>query len=161
MSEAVIRDAVAADFDIMAVALTYAADWNGERPVSPAEALTRADLAKYLGGWPRRGDVGVIADVGGRGAGAAWARLLSADDPGYGWVADDIPELTMGVEPAMRGRGIGSDLLETLIDRLRAVVPALSLSVEDGNAGARAVYERAGFVPVGRVGGSDTMLLRF
>lgn len=34
----------------------------------------------------------------------------------------------------------------------------MSLSVEDGNAAARGLYERHGFVVVGRNGGSDTML---
>ena len=35
----------------------------------------------------------------------------------------------------------------------------LSLSVEDGNDRARALYESYGFVVVGREGNSDTMLL--
>jgi ribosomal protein S18 acetylase RimI-like enzyme len=34
----------------------------------------------------------------------------------------------------------------------------VSLSVEDGNAAARALYEHYGFRVVGRTGGSDTML---
>jgi len=37
-------------------------------------------------------------------------------------------------------------------------IPAISLSVEDGNR-ARALYERLGFRTVGRNGGSDTLLL--
>lgn len=38
-------------------------------------------------------------------------------------------------------------------------IPAISLSVEDGNR-ARALYERLGFRRVGRNGGSDTLLLK-
>lgn len=37
-------------------------------------------------------------------------------------------------------------------------IPAISLSVEDGNR-ARALYERLGFRKIGRNGGSDTLLL--
>jgi ribosomal protein S18 acetylase RimI-like enzyme len=37
----------------------------------------------------------------------------------------------------------------------------VSLSVEDGNDRARALYESLGFVPVGREGGSDVLLLRW
>ena len=36
----------------------------------------------------------------------------------------------------------------------------MSLSVEDGNTGARMLYERVGFRTVGRNGDSDTLLVR-
>jgi GNAT superfamily N-acetyltransferase len=157
----VIRDAEAPDLRPLSVALAHAADWNGNAPLSPGEAMLRPDLAKYLSGWPWPDDLGVIASIDGRDAGAAWARRLTSASPGYGWVSDDIPELTIGVDPERRRLGIGRALLDALILRVRATAPALSLSVEDGNIGARALYAKAGFVVVGRVGGSDTMLLEF
>jgi GNAT superfamily N-acetyltransferase len=157
----VIRDAEARDLRTLSVALAHAADWNGRSPISPGEALLRPDLAVYLNGWPWPDDIGVVASVDGRDVGAAWARTLTSAAPGYGWVSDDIPELTMGVDPGSRSRGVGRALLDALILRVRATAPALSLSVEDGNTPARALYERAGFEVVGRVGDSDTMLLRF
>ena len=160
-TDMVIRDAEALDLRSLSVALAHAADWNGMSALSPGEAMLRPDLAKYLSGWPWPDDIGVVASLDGRDVGAAWARTLTSASPGYGWVSDDIPELTMGVDPAVRGRGIGRALLDALIMRVRAVGPALSLSVEDGNTAARALYERAGFTVVGRSGDSDTMLLRF
>jgi GNAT superfamily N-acetyltransferase len=159
--DVVIRDAEALDLRPLSVALAHAADWNGVTGLSPSEALRRPDLAVYLSGWPWPDDIGVVASIDGRDVGAAWARTLTSASPGYGWVSDDIPELTMGVTPAVRGTGVGRALLEAVILRVRATAPALSLSVEDGNAPARALYERAGFVTVGRVGNSDTMLLTF
>jgi ribosomal protein S18 acetylase RimI-like enzyme len=161
LTDLVIRDAEALDLRSLSVALAYAADWNGVAPLSPGEAMLRPDLQKYLGDWPWPTDLGVIASIDGRDVGAAWARRLTHDDPGFGWVSDDIPELTIGVDPAMRGRGIGRALLDALTLRVGATAPGLSLSVEDGNAAARALYEDAGFAVVGRVGDSDTMLLRF
>ena len=157
----VIRDADALDLRALSVALAHAANCNGNAPLSPGEAMLRPDLARYLSGWPWPDDLGVVASIDGRDVGAAWVRMLSSAAPGYGWVSDDIPELTLGVDPAERGKGIGRALLDALILRVRAVAPAVSLSVEDGNAAARALYESAGFVTVGRVGGSDTMLLEF
>jgi hypothetical protein len=38
------------------------------------------------------------ATAGGH-AGAAWCRLLSGADRGYGYVADDIPEVALAVSP--------------------------------------------------------------
>jgi ribosomal protein S18 acetylase RimI-like enzyme len=50
-------------------------------------------------------------------------------------------------------------LLSTVIDQARhRGLRAISLSVEDGNR-ARALYARAGFLPIGRNGRSDTLLL--
>jgi ribosomal protein S18 acetylase RimI-like enzyme len=160
-TDIVIRDAEALDLRSLSVALAYAADWRGTEQMSPGEAMLRPDLAKYLGGFPWPDDLGVLAAVDGRDVGAAWARKLSSAAPGYGWVSDDIPELTIGVDPVARGRGVGHALLDALILRVRAAAPALSLSVEDGNTAARKLYESAGFVVVGRVGDADTMLLTF
>ncbi len=66
----------------------------------------------------------------------------------------------MGVLPAWRGRGVGSDLLDALIVAARdAGSVTLSLSVEPDNS-ARRLYERFDFHQVGEVDGSLTMLLR-
>lgn len=72
------------------------------------------------------------------------------------------PELGMGVARTHRGHGVGRVLLERTI---RAAadrgLQGLSLSVEDENERARALYVSNGFVIAGRVGKSDTMILRF
>ena len=113
---------------------------------------------RYVEGFGRAGDAGVIAEEEGELAGAAWYRLLPAADAGYGYVADDVPELTIGVAAGYRGRGVAGELLE----RLKATAAAeglrgLSLSVEPDNHALR-IYERAGFEPAGRSGGSVTLL---
>ena len=113
---------------------------------------------RYVEGFGRAGDGGVIAEEDGVLAGAAWYRLLPESDAGYGYVADDVPELTIGVAAPFRGRGVAGELLE----RLKAMAAAdglrgLSLSVEPDNH-ARRIYERAGFEPAGGSGGSDTLV---
>ena len=96
----------------------------------------------------------------GRPVGAVWARLFSEADPGYGFVWDTVPELSMGVLPGQRGSGAGTALLAAVAVQARKLgFDALSLSVEDSNP-ARHLYERGGFSKVDRTGGSDTMLLR-
>jgi GNAT superfamily N-acetyltransferase len=158
-----IRPATASEHDVRALrdALYEAATWRGgdDRP-APAVLLREPSSARYLAGWPRAGDVGVVAEDGsGRALGAAWYRLFSAHDRGYGFVDEATPELAIGVRPDARGRGVGTALLEALIAHARqAGVGALSLSVEEGNPATR-LYERLGFVRVGRTGSAWTMLL--
>jgi len=123
--------------------------------------LDRPEFAHYWRGFDPARDHGVVAVDGDGPVGVAWARFLPEDDPGYGFVAADVPELTIAVEARGRGRGVGGALLARLLDAGRAAGwPGVSLSVEDGNTGARMLYERAGFRTVGRNGDSDTLLVR-
>jgi DNA-binding MarR family transcriptional regulator/GNAT superfamily N-acetyltransferase len=146
------------DGAVLRAATLDAMNWDGPR-FTDAD-LDRPEFAHYHAGYDEARDRGVVAVDEQGPVGAAWARFLPPDDPGYGFVAADVPELTIAVDARARGRGVGSELLT----RLRAEACAagwrgISLSVEDGNAGARALYERAGYRVVGRNGDSDTMLL--
>ena len=103
-------------------------------------------VSRYVRGWGRPGDTAVIALDGGFPVGAAWFRLFSADEPGYGFVDERTPELAIAVVPSQRGHGIGEQLLARAASSARgeAGYGALSLSVEPGNP-ARKLYERHGF----------------
>lgn len=141
--------------------LVAAAFWRPDGPNgSVAEVLSQPELAHYVVGWPRPGDLGVIALDEQQSVGAAWVRLLPESDPGYGFVDAATPELSMGVLQAWRGRGVGSHLLDALITAAREHgLPSLSLSVERDNY-ARRLYERVGFRQVDEVSGALTMLLQ-
>jgi GNAT superfamily N-acetyltransferase len=96
----------------------------------------------------------------GRPGGAAWWRFFSEQDRGYGFVDEATPEVSIAVVAEARSHGFGTRLLEALIeDARRGGLPALSLSVESDNP-AVAMYQRLGFVTVGRVDDSVTMVLR-
>jgi ribosomal protein S18 acetylase RimI-like enzyme len=113
-------------------------------------AFAIPSVRKYLDGWGRPGDEGVVAfDADGRRLGAAWSRLFPAEDAGYGFVAPDVPELSIGVAAHARGRGVGRALLDALLATAREQgYRAVSLSVDRQNP-ARRLYERAGFHDVG------------
>ena len=142
--------------------LALAADWRPGTAVRTG-AAARADpaLGRYVLGWPGARDRGVVAETaGGTGIGAAWWRLLPADRPGYGFVSAEVPELSVGVLPEHRGRGIGTALLGALLaTAVDDGVAGLSLSVERDNPAA-SLYGRLGFVEVESGGGAATMLLR-
>ena len=59
----------------------------------------------------------MAVDVNRGPVGSAWLRLWSADEAGYSYVDPATPELCMAVCPEWRGRGVGTRLLEDLLQR--------------------------------------------
>ncbi len=158
--QVLLREATAEDLPALIDAVFHAVNWQGTVRRTLQAVFADPQLSHYVTGWPRPDDFGVVAVAGAATVGAAWCRTFPATDPGYGFVADDVPEVSLGVMPEWRGCGIGTALLDDLIARARIRhLAAVSLSVEDGNR-ARNLYQRAGFSVVGRAGASDVMLLR-
>jgi GNAT superfamily N-acetyltransferase len=111
---------------------------------------------RYVQNWGRRGDAGVIAFAGPNVFGAAWYRLFPASAPGFGFVDEETPELTVAVVPSHRGHGTGRELLEALLERARTDGYArVSLSAEPGQTG---FYEQHGFRELRREDGTVTMV---
>jgi GNAT superfamily N-acetyltransferase len=139
--------------------LVEAAYPNGTR--APTDAHADAHLIRYLEGWGRTGDVGLVAWDGSMRVGAAWTRLFTPDRAGYGFVDAATPELTVAVVGSHRGRGLGRALVAGMLD-LAAVDghERVSLSVDDRrNQVALGLYRSFGFTEVGRdEGGSLTMV---
>lgn len=124
-------------------------------PPPPRSVIDHPDLSRYVRGFGRRkGDVGLIAETpAGDLIGAAWVRRLPSDEPGYGFVDEETPELSMAVVAGWRGSGVGTALLTRLLDS----TPRCSLSVDDRNR-AVSLYARFGFDVVSSNGHSLTML---
>jgi [ribosomal protein S18]-alanine N-acetyltransferase len=115
-------------------------------------------LERYVEGWGRRGDTALVAIDDFRPVGAAWYRLFENDEPGYGFVDEETPELTIAVVPSRRGRGLGQELLHALLERARSAgYDRVSLSVEPDNP-ALHLYEENGFAKAGERGGAWVML---
>ena len=155
-----IRGATADDGAFMTDMLIEAVNWSTEwKKQSRRRVLSTHRTAHYIVGWPRATDLGVIAEAGREPIGAAWLRLLSADDPGYGFVAVGVPELTIGVVLKWRGRGVGRALLRAIAEHARSAgVRQISLSVERKNF-AQKLYLSEGYQIVDSTGrDSDTMV---
>jgi GNAT superfamily N-acetyltransferase len=129
-------------------AAAMSAEW---RAAGRDTVMALPQLRRYFVGMGRPGDGGVVA-VAGDGArlGVAWYRLFPPEDPGFGFVAPDVPELGIGVVAEARGQGIGGALLDALLALAREQgFRALSLAVDRQNPAARRLYERKGFRDAG------------
>lgn len=158
MEDVQCRPAGGEDFPFLATMLGEAAVWRPDKPTPTAEqVMDDPRYAMYLTGWPRQGDYGLIAEQDGP-VGAAWYRTYTESNHGYGFIAEDVPELSIAVIASRRHEGIGRRLL---IDLIEASVAqgylAMSLSVAEDNP-ARRLYESTGFVPVEKHGRSWTMV---
>lgn len=143
-----MRSARATDVEFLLDMTMEAVNWQPKRRLTRRQVSGDPRLAHYSSGYPRPGDLGVVAVHDNQPIGAAWLRCFDAADPGYGYVADDVPELTVAVVPLRRGRGVGRALLTELLRRAAAAgVGRVSLHVEDGNR-ARDLYTSLGFRPV-------------
>lgn len=147
----VLRDAAPDDRSFLEAMLVEAVNWDARRVRLDRDAILREpQLAHYIEGWKRPGDLGILAELVDKPVGAAWLRILGVDDPGYGFIDERTPEVSIGVAEERRGKGIGGALLEALAaSARRAGHAALCLSVATLNP-AVALYERHGFVPVAR-----------
>ena len=136
--EITYRPAETGDVELLTRMLWIAFNWRDET-VSEQHWPDPTAAAKYVDGFGRHGDAGVVAEVAGQDAGAAWYRLLPAHDRGYGFVAPDIPELTLGVASQARGRGTGdTSCLRSLWSRRNGATevsePRLSSAAAIGSA---------------------------
>ena len=94
--------------------LRHAYYWRWEEP-----ELRDLPVSRYVEGWGRPGDRALILIEGFQPVGAAWYRLFSEAQPGYGFVDEQTPELTIAVVPSRRGRGYGAELLTSLLAQAR------------------------------------------
>lgn len=124
----------------------------------PRDIVYLPDLARYVQDWGQTGDYGFLASGVETGVllGAAWIRLLTGKNRGYGYVDDDTPELSIAVLPQHRGQGIGTALLGCLFSSSPGS-SSISLSVSGDNPALK-LYQRFGFRIVGENAGSFTMI---
>ncbi len=165
--QALIRPARQDDEPFLWHMLYYAAHMSEDGETSPDAAKNDAGLQKYVQGWGRETDIGVLAlhPHDQRLLGAAWIRLLVEDRKMSPMIPDGTPELAIAVLPDYIGQGIGTQMLKQLLPAANQAYPAVMLSVRVNNP-ARYLYERMGFEIIdtarNRVGSESlVMLIRF
>ena len=143
--------------------LTYAASMGEGGDAMVAHTMADEFLRGYVEGWGfRPGDLGVIARRdSGEDVGAAWLRLRGTS--GCFTAGDEVlPELAMAVLPEVRGRGIGTRMMNRLIEAARTLYSGLVLSVREENSAVR-FYTNLGFRETARmrnrVGGTSLVMV--
>jgi len=122
--------------------------------------LNMPNISKYLDGFGlHSSDSGFVAESeSNQLVGAAWLRLFDISNKGYGYISDDIPELCIAVIDQERGKGIGGELLNAIMNKARSDgYQSISLSVDSRNDAIR-LYFRFGFKKIG--GPDDSWIMR-
>jgi GNAT superfamily N-acetyltransferase len=154
-----IRPARPDDGGFIGEMLVEAVNWSPERYLSPDRIFSAPELAHYVTGWPRQGDLGVVAEANERPGGAAWLRFFPVSDPGYGFVGAGVPELSIGVAASWRGRGVGRALLRAVADQARSAgIGQISLSVGRRNYAHRLYLDEGYKIVDSSDAASDTMI---
>ena len=110
-----IRKGSHADVPFMRSMLAHAYAWR----VNALDA--EIPLTRYVDNWGRAGDLAVIAHRDGQpGRRRLVQRVFPADEPGYGFVDEQTPELTISVVPSRRRHGVGQELLDALLAKAKA-----------------------------------------
>ena len=130
-------------------------------PPPAREIVNQPALATYVRDWGRTGDTGVLVidRPAQQPVGAAWLRLLTGEDKGYGYIDDRTPELSIAVLPGHRGKGLGTRLLAQLFESAAQRYTAISLSVDPDNPALR-LYRRLGFEVIESTGHAYIMKKR-
>ena len=128
-------------------------------PTIPFEVIRKPELRRYYQYWGKDGDLGFVIMKDGEELGGIWSRRFTEEEPGYGFISPDVPELGIAIKKEYRGDGIGSLLINHFLDALRERGDKqVSLSVNGDNHAAQ-WYERMGFRTVAFDGKNLKMVL--
>lgn len=92
-------------------------------------------------------DVGIYSQSNNVVSAAAWIRLYKQSDGVSGYVDDVTPVLVVGVIPDVRGNGIGSLIMDQLLQEAAVIYEQISVSVRSNSREVK-FYEQLGFTPL-------------
>lgn len=111
----------------------------------PREIVNQPELAVYIADFGQPDDLCLVAETYGHILGAVWTRILAGKVKGYGNLDEHTPEFAISVKKRFRQQGIGSKLMQEMIELLkRKGYKKVSLSVNKDNYAYR-MYQKLGF----------------
>jgi ribosomal-protein-alanine N-acetyltransferase len=121
------------------------------RPMTDSDLGTVLNIerASFSSPWSRTSFLSLLR----RDDAELWVAAVDGEVRGYAvvWYLADEAELgNLAVDPDWRRRGVGAELLEWSVARIRERgVRRIFLEVRPSNRAAQALYERYGFIPTG------------
>ncbi len=155
-----LRESQHTDIPFLRKMLYEAVFWRvSDNKPSFEQGLAYPEVSKSLADWGKRdGDVAVVATLNSTPIGAAWYRFWTDSNFIRGYVDEHIPVLVTGVHRDYRHQGIGTKMIDWLIDYAsKHAIQKISLSVSKDNY-AMNLYVRQGFQEVVDTGDSLFMV---
>lgn len=119
-----------------------------ESSLLPREVIYEPSLAVFYKGWGKPGDYCLAAEEEGRIVGMAWARILSGEIKGFGFIDGKTPEFAVSILKEYRGKGIGTALMKEMLKLLKKEgYSKASLAVQKDNYAVN-MYNAVGFKTV-------------
>ena len=117
---------------------------GAEKP--PREIIGQDELQVYIKDFGKQKDDHCLAaECDGRIVGACWVRIMND----YGHIDDDTPSFAISLYEEYRGRGIGTELMRSMLELLRTKgYKRASLAVQKDNYAVK-MYKKVGFEIVG------------
>lgn len=116
-----------------------------ENPI-PRSIVKVPEVYAYIKDFGKlKDDYCFVADFNGKIIGAVWVRIINGEIKGYGNIDDETPEFAISLFKEYRNKGIGTMLMDKMIDYLRKRgYKQTSLNVKKENYAVK-LYEKLGF----------------
>lgn len=137
-----IRKMDPSEYELLSDFLYEAIFQRDENNLLPREIIQEPALRIYIEDFgEKKNDHCLCAVADDVIVGAVWTRIIK----GYGSIDDSIPEFAVSIRRGFRGKGIGTALMEQMIELLkREGCEKASLAVQKDNYAVR-MYQKTGF----------------
>jgi len=161
MNEIVIREIRECEIEKLEDMLYEAIYQPDEQTPIPRSVLNVPEVYAYIKDFGKsKDDYCLVADFYGKIVGAVWVRILSGEPKGYGHINEETPEFAISLFKEYRNQGIGTNLMNKMIDYLKdSGYAQTSLSVQKENYAVK-LYSNLGFEIIDEKDEDYLMLLK-
>lgn len=141
-----IRTLTPTEYPILEDMLYEAIYQPDENNLIPRDVINIPEVRVYIEHFGKQeDDFCLVGDVDGEIVGAVWVRILAGGIKGYGNIDDKTPEFAISLFKEYRNKGIGTRLMQTMIEYLKNKgYGQASLNVKKENYAVK-LYRKMGF----------------